>query len=199
MAGAGTGLRATALVAACAFSLHQLRYLIAPVDPTGHEGAAAAHGYLTFALPLLALLAAAAGGQLLAGLARAQRTGRTPRPARSRFARLWLAAAAILLATYVGQELLEAVLAGGHPGLVEVLTGAGGWSVLPLALAGGLLVALGLRGAEAALAAAAGARRRPPLAGATDLPSVLVSALLPPAGGVLARSLAGRSPPPASV
>ncbi len=71
MTRAGSGLRATALLAVCAFSLHQLRYLIGPVQTGGHEDAAQAHGYLTLVLPLLALLAAVAGGQLLAALARA--------------------------------------------------------------------------------------------------------------------------------
>lgn len=197
MVAAGSRLRATAALSAGAYALHQLRYALGYGDASGEALGAHGHAYLSLLAPLVALLAALAGAQFLSILARTGHTsedsGRT-----ARLRRLWPAATGVLLAIYLLQELIEGALASGHPaGLAAILAG-GGWWALPLAVVIGLLVALMLRGADAAIGLVASRRfvRRPRIA--TPLPTPVVLAELPrPA--VLARNLAGRGPPIASV
>lgn len=185
-------LRATAALAVGAFSLHQGRYLLGYGDASGDALAAHGHGYLTLLVPLLALLAAAAAAQFLTALARAGATAAV-RGRRRRFGAVWGAATLALLATYSGQELLEGMLASGHPDGVAALLAGGGWWALPLAVAIGLAVALLLRAADVAIEAAV-RRRHSPARRARPLARSPVSADLPVLG-VLARNLAGRAPP----
>jgi hypothetical protein len=60
-----------------------------------------------------------------------------------------------LVAAYCAQELLEGILASGHPAGLAGVFGDGGWTAIPLALPLALLVALGLRGRGALAAATA--------------------------------------------
>jgi hypothetical protein len=188
-------LRATAALAIGAFGLHQLRYLLGYGGEASDALAAHGHGYLALAVPLIALVVAVAAGQFLAQLAQARSTGETGGAA-GRFGRVWIAAAAVLFATYAGQELLEGAASAGHPGGIEAVLGGGGWWALPLAAVVGLLVAFVMRGADACLASAAGRRRssarralaRSPLPVAVDVPFARP----------IARNLAGRAPPAAS-
>jgi hypothetical protein len=190
-------LRAAALLAGAALALHQLRYLIGYSPHSGHALAHQGHGYLEYALPLVAALLVLAGGALLARVARAWHTG-VPEAAPPRFAWSWAAAAVALIVIYAGQELLESVLTAGHPGGVAALSGHGGLVALPLAVLLGGLVALLLRGAGVAVARAARRARR------ARLPRAPHRARRPglvgerPYASVLARHLAGRAPPHAA-
>jgi hypothetical protein len=189
-------LRATAALAVGAFALHQLRYALGYGDAAMQTLAAHGHGYLALVTPLIALLVAVAAGQFLAQLARARTSGRAGRPA-GRFATLWAVASAVLFSTYAGQELLEGAVSAGHPGGLAAVLGGGGWWALPLALALGLLVALAMRGADVCLALAARRRRaapRRPL-----VPHLRPASADLPVPRILARHMAGRAPPPASV
>lgn len=193
MSPAGSRLRATAALAVGAFALHQTRYLAGYGESGGDALAAHGHGYLTLLVPLVALLAAIAATHFVVAVAR---PGCAPTSARRgrRFATVWLAATLALLATYGGQELLEGVLAPGHPAGVGALLAGGGWWALPLAAAVGLVVAVLLRTANAAVEAAWGrprgsrARR---LVSASPPPTVDLPSL-----PLVGRHLAGRAPPP---
>lgn len=188
-------LRATAALAVAAFALHQGRYLLGYREAGGDTLAAHGHGYLTLLVPLLALLAAAAAAQFLSVLARGDAPAATGR--RTRFGAVWLGATLALLATYAAQELLEGLLAGGHPDGAGALLAGGGWWALPLAVAIGLAVALLLRAAAVAIEAAA-RRRRPAVRRARRVAPPPASADLP-ALSVFGRNLAGRAPPSLSV
>src|SRR3954469_2666382 len=118
-------LRATALLALGGFAVHQARYALVP-DAHG----AAAHGYLSVAPVVLALLLAAALARTLLAPARGARWS-------------WLAAGGALLAVHVVQEASERLIAGGGP------VDAGVLLVVPLCAAAGWLIALALRESEA--------------------------------------------------
>jgi hypothetical protein len=139
-------LRAAALFPLAAYLVHQLRYLLADGAGAGHRLAAEGHGYLSWLTLPATLLAASAAGAFAAHVAVARREGIAGEASRGRTR--WLTLAAALLAVYAGQELLEGLLAAGHPaGLAALLTG-GGWIALPASLAVGAVLALLLRAAE---------------------------------------------------
>jgi hypothetical protein len=103
------------------------------------------------------------------------------------------------LAIYGAQELLEGLLAAGHPAGVEGVFGHGGWAAAPLAgLVAAVLVAL-LRGVDAAepvqLLRAIGRLRQRGL----PLDQRVPAAPVLPAAAALARYLAGRAPPLSAV
>jgi hypothetical protein len=178
-------LRGPALTAAAALTLHQLRYLLAP---DGHVYAAE-HAYIPFAVMLAMFLTALAGAELGVRVAQARDDGTgegEPRP----LWQAWLATAAALVAIFVGQELLEALLAGAPA--QDPLAGGGLWA-LPLALVLAGLVALALHLAGVAVRAAA--RRR---SGHRPRPAPALRLTWRPGrapASVLARNLAGRAPP----
>ena len=140
-----------ALMPPAAFAVHQLRYWLAFGGHAGLFLNRQGHLYLHSLAPWLALAVAIAIGAFLQALGRAL----GGQCSRSRytlsFAALWLVCAAALVAIYVSQELLEGVLASGHPaGLVGVF-GYGGWWSVPAALAVGLVLAAAFHGARWAL------------------------------------------------
>jgi len=183
-----------ALLAVAALAVHELRYLLAPIDDGGAP--AARHGYLAILAPVLALALAGALGQRLSVLAGA-RPGPRPSPEPPTSAtRLWLACAAALLVLYVSQETLEALLSGARGGALSVAVGHGGWVAAPLAGAMGALIALVLRAPQAPLAMGGAARPRAAAGTPIGCPP-LIEILTSPRAGVLARHLAGRAPPPA--
>jgi hypothetical protein len=129
-------LRAIALFGAGAVAVHQLRYAIAYGDgaPTA---LAAHHAYFDFALPAVATIFVVALAAMLIRIAR----GRSAAPGRrTPFLALWLCCALALGTIYGVQETLEG--AGALAG--------GGWIGFALAFPAGLLVALALRGSDAA-------------------------------------------------
>jgi hypothetical protein len=144
VAGRRLTVRAIALLGAGSAAVHQLRYGIGFGNAAPHVLAAHGHGYLAVALPAAmtaALIALAAALQRVAG---APREGGAPQRdgdrVRASLAALWLAAALALALIYGVQETLEG--SGAFTG--------GGWIGLALAIPAGLLVALALRGADAA-------------------------------------------------
>jgi hypothetical protein len=189
-------LRAGALIAASALALHELRYLAGYGDRAGQAIAEQGHSYLPAAGALVALALALAGVQLAGVLSGALRGSTDER--RAPFPLVWALASAALLAIYAGQEITEGLLAAGHPAGLDALAANGGLVAVPLAAGLGLLVALGLRGARAAIAAvserrpAAMPRPRRSVALAHPAPGPLLAPFSP-----IARNLAGRAPPAA--
>lgn len=151
-------LRATALLGAGSFAVHQARYALGYRGDASDALAAQGHSYLVLLGPLLvgALL------PVVAGLVhRAARGTAAPLP---RFAVLWAAFAAGILFVYCVQESVEGALSSGHPAGVAAVLAHGGWIALPLSLVAGLVIALVLRGARAAGGLAPPRRPwRPPL------------------------------------
>lgn len=183
-----------ALIGSAALGVHESRYLLAYGGRSGEELARQGHAYVSFVTPLVAGLMALAAVQLLTAVTRARDTG-TATGVRPPLWKLWLFASAALLSIYVGQELLEGVLAAGHAQGVAAVFAHGGWVCAPLALGFGALAAVGLRGAELAVSAAArrAMLRRPerPTPGAPRLPAQVFARASSP----LAAKLAGRAPP----
>src|SRR3954447_17129602 len=120
-------VRLAAILAVGAFALHQLRFLIAPpAAPTGH-------GYMTELLaPIAVLVLAAAMATLIRGTEGAS-------PARAPLGRRIAVFPVALLAIYLGQEFLEAMLTSGHPSSPAAVLAGGGLIALPLALVIGAL------------------------------------------------------------
>jgi len=195
------GLRGAALLPVAALLVHQLRYELAFGADAPRALAAQGHAYLSSLTPWILLLATLALGASLGSLAQRWASGADERRGRMRRRhdgmRLWLLVTGVLLAVYTGQELLEGMLAPGHPvGVAGVLAG-GGWCAIPLAAAIGGLLTLALRAGAAATTALAdlrplrlrlrgGARRA-----AVAMPSAPARVPLAP----LARAAAGRAPP----
>lgn len=189
--------RGIALVPAAGMLVHQLRYFLAYGG--GADGALSeqGHAYLSSLTPWIIFLCAAALGAFLGRLARAWRLGEPETRSTSSPVVVWLVAAAGLVTLYTGQELLEGLLAAGHPpGLIGVF-GDGGWWAIPAALFVAGLLTLGLRGAGAAVrfvasrrVRSAGSRRLPP--SSTRAPAVLLRPPLAP----MAAAAPGRAPPP---
>ncbi len=158
LASTGSRVRAGALLALGALAVHQLRYLLV----TGEiPGAAHAHAYLGLLAPVAvaAATAAIALSLLAAASRRADRSSLRLADTTERAALYALG----LLAAYFVQELAEGVLVAGHGGPLAAGAGAGGWLVLPLAVAFGALAALAgrwLDRVESSLGAAPRRRRR---------------------------------------
>ena len=192
MRGGPSRLRSTALITAGALTLHELRYL---VGAPAAERTGAGHGYLPLAGLACALVLALAFAQLVVVAARARRTGTGEQPGLS-FSRVWLLCACALAGIFVAQELLEAALAPGRPGVLAGAFDAGAWVSVPLAVLLGAIVALTLVGARAVVVAAARRGARPPRRRAR------VRTALPcahrPRYPSLASHLSGRAPPPAA-
>ena len=140
-----------ALMPPAVFAVHQLRYWLAY---RGHAGLflhRQGHLYLHSLAPWLALALAVAVGAFLHALGRAL-GGRHSLPRYTlSFTALWLICATALVAVYVSQELLEGLLAHGHPGGLAGVFGYGGWWSVPAALAVGLVLAAAFHGARWAL------------------------------------------------
>jgi hypothetical protein len=192
----GWRIRAGTLIAVGALGVHDLRYLIAYGGHAGHELSLQGHGYLRLATPLIAgllvLLAAAFASRLLRAYSHGEGEAAAPPSTR----RLWLSASAILISVYTCQEWIEGQFAAGHPGGIGAAFAHGGWVAVPLALAIGLVIALVLRGAAAAVAIVVHRRARIRVAPARPLlATVIRSVWLPVSDGPLSRRLAPRAPP----
>jgi hypothetical protein len=147
----GTHLRRgarLALMPAAALLVHQLRYTLAFGGHADVQLARQGHAYLHSLVPWIVLLVAGAVGAFLWALGRALGGQRTlPRYTLS-LTGLWLACSFALVAIYLTQELLEGLLATGHPiGLAGVF-GYGGWWAIPAALCVGLVLATIFHGAR---------------------------------------------------
>ena len=121
---------------AAAAAVHQLRYAIGYGEAAPHALGAHGHGYLVIVMPIAMVLALLTMARALTGVAR----GRGSASARGSILPLWLISSVALAGIYGIQETIEGsgAIAGG------------GWIGLALAIPAGLLVALALRGADAA-------------------------------------------------
>jgi len=186
-------IRAAALISVGAIGVHDLRYLIAYRSSAPHELSVQGHGYLRFVTPLvvgvLVLALADFAGRLL------RRSDQRSLPSTRR---LWALIAAALVFIYACQEWVEGMVAEGHPGGLSGVFGGGGWLAVPLALAVGLLIALALRDAEAAVGSVATAPAPGWLRDKPLITLVAASVWRPLRGDALARRLAPLGPPFAS-
>jgi hypothetical protein len=131
-------VRSLALLGAASAAIHQLRYAIGYGNDASAALAAHPHGYLAAAMPgIVTALAIVIAAVLMRAAGARPRIGNTG--VRS-FAALWIACAIALALTYALQETLEG--AGAFAG--------SGWIGLALAIPAGFVVALALRGADAA-------------------------------------------------
>jgi hypothetical protein len=185
-----------ALMPAGAFAVHQLRYLLAFHGRAGIELQRQGHSYLHSLVPWIILATALVFGTFLRALGSAF-GGRCSLPRYTvSFAALWLACAACLMAIYTTQELLEGLLATGHPAGLAGVFGYGGWWSLPAAFGVGLVLAAAFHGAHWVLHEVARRRSRPatvahgPIAVGRRHRDVVVPLLAPIAGG-----WSGRGPP----
>jgi hypothetical protein len=184
------------LVPAAAFVVHQLRYTLAYGSRANAELAAQGHSYLSSLVPWFVL---ALGLALALFIRRAVRTLRGRESARtvSRSGlALWAATWAGLVAIYVVQESLEALLVSGHPGGIGGVLGHGGWWAVPVAAVVALGVLALLRVARVVLLVAGRRAPRPPWTQSVVLriPAGMAAAVVAP----LAAAAAGRAPPFAS-
>ncbi len=186
---AGSGLL---LIPAASLVVHQLRYTLAYGSRANAELAAQGHSYLGSLAPWFVLALGIGLALFLRRTLRALSTGHAGRFTRLSPAIVWLLAWVGLLAIYAMQELLEGVLAVGHPGGVGGVFGHGGLWAVPVAVVVGGVVAFCLRVARAVLRLAGAIRRsqRVPPARRSRSPA---SVLVVPAP--LARAYAGRAPP----
>lgn len=175
-------LRAVALLAAGAAGVHQLRYALSYGDDAGRALAVQGHAYLDLVLPFVAALGLVALATML----------RAPLPSengRVSLRRAWACAFVALVVAYCAQELLEGLLANGHPAGFVGVFGGGGWFAVPIAAVVALLVALGMRGAP--LAAGTGALRVGPVSRAAAVARPFAALVV---GGV-PRAASARGPP----
>lgn len=130
-------MRAIALFGAASAAIHQLRYAIAYGDSAPQALAAHNHAYMGLALPAVVTIFVIALSARLVCVAR----GRTTAQGRRMSLTMLSLCCALALGTVYGvQETLEG--AGAFAG--------GGWIGLALAFPAGFLVALALRGSDAA-------------------------------------------------
>jgi len=151
-----------ALVPAAAFTVHQLRYLLAYGAGASRELARTGHSYLHSVGPWVVLAAALGLGVFLRRLGRALAGRTSPAGYSVSFAGLWVACAATLVAVFVFQELLEGALATGHPAGLAGVFAFGGWWSLPASACVGLVLAAALHGARWVLDTIARRGRRSP-------------------------------------
>jgi hypothetical protein len=141
----GGGARAIALLSLGALAVHELRYLAAYGHDTGAALASQGHGYVSeLGGPAVGLGLALLLGSVL-GCARPPRAHTGDGPALGSTAALYCGA---IVAIYCVQESAEGALFAGHAAGLAAPVAHGGWVALPLAIAAGLLCALGARALE---------------------------------------------------
>lgn len=189
-------LRWSALLSVAALLLHEVQYRatygVRAEEALGAHG----HAYLSWAIGLVTALSVLALTRLALEVRGARRRGRDVHAPRGiSFARAWTWSTVALTLAYLLQEAAEGALAAGHPGLVHALASHNGWLSLLLALALGALVAFLLRGAHAAVEAAARRRRSRTPVRSTPAFAAPAARRPRPSLDVLAFHLAGRGPP----
>jgi hypothetical protein len=189
-------LAPVALVPAAAFAVHQLRYWLAYGGRAGAVLERQGHAYLHSLVPWLVLVLAIGAGLFLRALGRAFSGHCSARRYTTSFVVLWGTCAATLIAIYAFQELLEALIATGHPAGIAGIFGYGGLWSIPASVCVGLVLAALLHGARWVLVATA-ERRAPARARrrrATAAPRAPRDVLVPRAAPVAA-GWSGRGPP----
>jgi hypothetical protein len=185
-----------ALMPAAAFGVHQLRYLLAFHGAAGIELQRQGHSYLHSLVPWIVLGIALVVGTFLRALGRAF-GGRCSLPRYTvSFVALWLACSVALVAVYAAQELLEGLLATGHPGGLVGVFGYGGWWSIPAALAVGLVLAAAFHGAHWVLREVARHCRGPIAVRRARVAAVRLPRCVPlPRLAPIAGGWSGRGPP----
>jgi hypothetical protein len=180
------------LIPAASLVVHQLRYTLAYGSRANAELAAQGHSYLGSLAPWFVFALGIGLALFLRRAAHALRTGDAGVFSRLSSATIWLLAWAGLVAIYATQELLEELLAAGHPGGVAGVFGHGGFWAVPVAAVIAGIVTLFLRAARAVLRFAAQSRPRLGHGGLLlPVPAESTFVALAP----LARAYAGRAPP----
>jgi len=180
-----------AALSAASFGVHGLWYTLAfgGSAPVALEGSG--HAYLELAGPVVCVLLLAAAADVVFALLKG---GVRTSPTCLSVPQLWLSVTAVLLLVFGLQELIEGALSSGHgPGQVRLL-GPAGLIALPLTAAAGLVVALLLREADAAIAGRRVSRTFA-LRWPDEPPLVLGHTLRRPRLSLVAWHLAGRGPP----
>jgi hypothetical protein len=191
--GASLRSRGLLLLPVGAFVVHQLRYRIAYGPQASAQLAAQGHSYLDSFAPWLVLLLCLATGSFLARVAQALATGRRVERRRS-FAAVWMTTSVLLTAIYAVQELLEGLVAAGHPSGLAGIVGHGGWWAAIVAVAVAAIIALLLSAEAAAVDLAAGIATRPATIHLAETAAAAGRAFVPRLRP-LATSRAGRAPP----
>jgi len=186
---AGSGLL---LIPAASLLVHQLRYTLAYGSRANAELAAQGHSYLGSLAPWFVFALGIGLALFLRRTAHTLRTGDVGVFTRLSAATIWLIAWAGLVAIYAVQELLEEILAAGHPGGAAGVFGHGGWWAVPVAAAVAAGVTALMRVARAVLRIAAAVRPRALFA---PLSFVVPAGIELFAPAPLARAYAGRAPP----
>ncbi len=193
----GSYLRCAVLMAIAAIGIHEIRSAERLGEHANGTLAAGAHGYVDLLTLAVTVLGAVAAAHLMVRLVITRHSTATPY-APHRTLRVWWLASIVLISVGFGQELLESLAAPGSSPNVAGMLDQGGWTAIPLAilLAGG--VALGVRGADVAIARAGGRRfapaRRRRGTGSRRLPRGHLRLPAP-----LADRASGRAPPPAAL
>jgi hypothetical protein len=184
------------LMPAAAFGVHQLRYYLAFGSAAGAVLQRTGHSYLhSFAPWIVGLVALAAGG-FLRSLGRAAGGQRSLTRFAASLAGLWLTCSACLVAIFAAQELLEGLLATGHPAGLIGIFGYGGWWSIPAALCIGLVLAALFHGARWVLDEVTRRRALEPSRSAVRPALLLRSCGVPvPRPAPLADGWSGRGPP----
>jgi hypothetical protein len=185
--------RGLALMPAAALVVHQVRYTLAYGSQTNSELADQGHAYLSSLAPWIVVLVAIGLGCFVTRLARALVVGRADERARP-FVRLWATTACGLISIYALQELLEGLLAQGHPPGFAGVFGHGGWWSIPVALVVSLVTVGMLRVGHRLVRLAARSSRAPRRLTVTVTvlqPAAIAAARRTP----LAFAAAGRAPP----
>jgi hypothetical protein len=185
--------RGLVLMPAAALVVHQVRYTLAYGSQANTELADQGHAYLSSLVPWIVVLVAFGLGRFVTRLARALVAGPADEPARP-FLRLWATTACGLIAIYALQELLEGLLAQGHPPGFAGVFGHGGWWSVPVALVVSLVTVGMLRVGRKLVRLATRSSRAPRRLTVTV--TVLRPAALPAVRRTpLAFAAAGRAPP----
>jgi len=185
-----------ALLPAAAFVVHQLRFLLAFGGTAGVELQRTGHSYLHSVVPWIVLLIALTAGGFLRAAGRALAGQRSLPSYALSLSGLWALCALALIAIYVTQELLEGLLATGHPAGLAGIFAYGGWWSIPAAICVGLVLATLFHGARWVLDDLARRHaqrflRSPGRPVAIPRPHDVLIAVLPP----LAGGWSGRGPP----
>ncbi len=188
------GLRGVALVPVAALAVHQLRYELAFGPAARHQLAEQGHAYLGSLVPWILLAVGFGAGAWLGALVTTWREPSHDGSARRGLLRTWLATALTLVAIYMAQELLEGLLAAGHPPGPAGVFGDGGWLAVPAALFVAAVVAL-LMWVGAAIVARVAARRSPGGRRVDVLRLPARRRFVPVPVAALAGCAAGRAPP----
>jgi len=181
--------RVAAVLSLGALALHQLSYMAAHGAAAPQVLVGSGHGYLAALAPLVGV---AAVSLAFAGVVIPALRGQRARVHGSFEARALLLAGA-MLAVFVTQELLEALVINGHAAGALL---AGGWLTMPVALALGALSSLALSGLAAVTAMISRDRERErPLRPERACPAPTCSQLTPLPARALAFGFARRPPP----